>query len=206
MLRRYAQTATQSVEERCDLCGQTIPPEHRHLLEVMPRQVRCVCRPCSILFDRKAASQGIYRLIPERRLSLSDFQINDAEWESLRIPVGMAYFTESTPDGRVVAYYPGPMGPTQSLLELRTWNELVERNPVLATLEPDVEALLVNRARGAAQYFLVPIDDCFRLVGLIRMNWRGLSGGREVRDEIGRFFDGLTQRSKVTSRASPLRP
>jgi len=196
MLRRYAQANTQSVEERCDLCGEPIPPEHRHLLEVMPRQIRCVCRPCSILFDRRAASQGTYRLIPERRLTLSDFRMSDTQWERLRIPVGMAFFTDSTPDGRVVAFYPSPMGPTQSLLELDAWNELVHDNPLLSTLEPDVEALLTNRARGAEQYFLVPIDDCFRLVGLIRLNWRGLSGGREVWDEINRFFAGLTQQSK----------
>ena len=48
------------------------------------------------------------------------------------------------------AYYPSPMGPTESLLELDAWAALEAANPVLATLEPDVEALLVNRraARG----------------------------------------------------------
>lgn len=197
MLRRYTQAAAQRAEEHCDLCGEPIPPEHRHLLEVTPRQIRCVCRPCSILFDRRGASQGIYRLIPERRLTLNDFRMSDAQWERLRIPVGMAFFINSTPDGRIVAFYPSPMGPTQSLLELDAWNELERDNPVLKTLEPDVEALLTNRARGAEQYFLVPIDDCFRLVGLIRLNWRGLSGGREVWDEIGRFFAALTQQAKV---------
>ena len=197
MLRRYTQAAAQSVEERCDLCGEPIPPEHRHLLDVTPRQIRCVCRPCSILFDRREASQGTYRLIPERRLALNDFRMSDAQWERLRIPVGMAFFTESTPDRRVVAFYPGPMGPTQSMLEFAAWAELTLDNPILMTLEPDVEALLINRARGAEQYFLVPIDDCFRLVGLIRLNWRGLSGGREVWDEINRFFADLTRQAKV---------
>ena len=35
-----------------------------------------------------------------------------------------------------------------------------------------------------AQYYIVPIDECYRLVGLIRMHWRGLSGGTEVWKEI----------------------
>ena len=196
MLRRYTQVAVQRVEEHCDLCGEPIPPKHRHLLEVMPRQIHCVCQPCSILFDRRAASRGTYRLIPERRLLLRDFHMSEAQWERLRIPVGMAFFSDSTPDGRVVAFYPSPMGPTQSLLELNAWDELVRDNPVLETLESDVEALLINRARGAEQYFLVPIDDCFRLVGLIRLNWRGLSGGRAVWEELGRFFAELEQRAK----------
>jgi hypothetical protein len=88
----------------------------------------------------------------------------------------------------VVAYYPSPMGPTESLLDLDAWEELEADNPVLATLEPDVEALLVNRARGARDYLLVPIDACYRLVALMRTHWRGLSGGSEVWDEIDRFF------------------
>ena len=197
MLRRYTQAAAKQVEERCDLCGQVIPPKHRHLLEVANRQVVCVCQACSILFDRRAASQGVYRLIPERRLELLDFEMTEAQWESLRIPVGIAFFVDNTPDERVVAYYPSPMGATQSLLRLETWNELVVANPILGTLEPDVEALLINRSRGARQSFIVPIDECFTLIGLIRSNWRGLSGGREVWAEIGRFFAGLGQRCKV---------
>ena len=64
------------------------------------------------------------------------------------------------------------------------------------TLEPDVEALLVNRAHGAREHFLVPIEDCYRLVALIRTRWRGLTGGREVWEELERFFAGLSQQAK----------
>jgi hypothetical protein len=63
-------------------------------------------------------------------------------------------------------------------------------------MEPDVEALLVNRSRGARQYFLVPIEDCYALVGLIRTRWRGLTGGQEVWEEIESFFGSLAERSK----------
>ncbi|HEV7844651.1 MAG TPA: DUF5947 family protein, partial [Thermoleophilaceae bacterium] len=86
--------------------------------------------------------------------------------------------------------------PTESLLELDAWDELECANPVLRKLDVDVEALLVNRSRGARQYFLVPIEDCYALVGLIRTRWRGLTGGREVWEEIEAFFEGLTARSK----------
>ena len=57
-----------------------------------------------------------------------------------------------------------------------------------ATLEPDVEALLVNRIGEARECYRVGIDECYKLVGLIRTHWRGLSGGQAVWDEIGRFF------------------
>jgi hypothetical protein len=69
-------------------------------------------------------------------------------------------------------------------------------------MESDVEALLVNRvghARGftAPEYYVLPIDECYKLVGLIRANWRGFSGGTEVWQEIARFFDALKQRATV---------
>jgi hypothetical protein len=176
--------------ERCDLCGEPIPPKHRHLLDLESRELMCACQACRLLFERPAAGAGgaHYRLVPDRRLRLDDFVMDDAMWARLRIPVEMAFFFHSTPAERVQAYYPGPMGATESLLELGAWEELERDNPVLATLEPDVEALLVNRARGARQYFLVPIEDCYRLAGLIRTRWRGLSGGEEVWKEIDGFF------------------
>jgi hypothetical protein len=207
-LRRFAQEesektakeAAEAAQEHCELCSEPIPPEHRHLLEVSTREIICVCRPCSILFDRAAASEGKYRLIPDRRLFLEDFEMSDVQWASLRIPVDMAFFFHSTPAERVVAFYPSPMGPTESLLKLSAWEDLEASNPVLKGMERDVEALLVNRVRGAREHFLVPIAECYSLVGLIRMRWRGLSGGREVWEEIGQFFEALRWRSKSVSR------
>ncbi len=209
-LRRFAQesekaaqeaaTAVEGAQERCELCSEPIPPEHRHLLEVSSREIMCSCRACSILFDSKAASEGKYRLIPDRRLFLEDFEMSDAQWESLRIPVDMAFFFHSAPAERVVAFYPSPMGPTESLLKLSAWEELERANPVLKGMEQDVEALLVNRARGAREHFLVPMDKCYSLVGLIRIHWRGFSGGQEVWEALEQFFEELRRRSKTVRR------
>ncbi len=206
-LQRVAQrpaSEPQAVEERCDLCGEPIPPGHRHLLDLETRQVSCACRPCSLLFDRPAAGGGHWRLIPDGSYRLVDFQLDEATWDDLRIPVEMAFFfrssseegTDSPGGERVRAFYPSPMGPTESLLGLEAWTELEQANPVLRELQPDTEALLVNRSRGARQYFLVPIDECYRLVGLIRTNWRGFTGGKRVWEEIGRFFDEVERSSR----------
>jgi len=196
-LAHRATAAAAAAQEHCDFCGEALPDEHRHLLEVATRDMKCTCRACSILFDRREASEGKYRLLPDRRLFLQDFHLDAMQWERLRIPVGMVFFFHNTPAGRVVAYYPSPMGPTESLLGLEAWQEMVAANPVLDTLEPDVEALLVNRARGATQHFLVPLDECYRLVGVIRTHWRGLSGGQDVWREVEQFFEGLRKRAKV---------
>jgi hypothetical protein len=140
---------------------------------------------------------GHYRLVPERRLELRDFALDDARWDALRIPVDMAFFHFNSRAERVVALYPSPAGPTESELELGSWQEIVADNPVLETMEEDVEALLVNRARGAHQVFLVPIEDPYRLVALIRQRWRGLTGGKEVWEEIERFYEALSEKSKT---------
>ena len=73
---------------------------------------------------------------------------------------------------------------------------------MLRTLVPDVEALLVNRVRGARGHWIVPISECYALVGLIRTRWRGFTGGAEVWREIGSFFEELDRRAKPASRTT----
>jgi Family of unknown function (DUF5947) len=198
-LRRLAQRAPRVAElseDHCELCGNPLPPEHRHVLDLSERNLLCACRACSLLFDRSAAGGGHYRLVPQRRLRLDELAMPDELWERMRIPVDMAFFFHNSAERRVTAYYPSPMGPTESLLELGAWGELEGLNPVLATLEPDVEALLVNRARGARRQWLVPLEDCYALVAVIRTTWKGFSGGREVWEELARFWDGLDLKAK----------
>jgi hypothetical protein len=189
-------------DERCELCNAPIPHEHRHMLELSSRELLCACRPCSVLFDRKGAGAGRYKLVPERRLRLEDFALDDGAWEQLRVPVEMAFFFHSSAAERVLAYYPGPMGPTESQLQLSSWQQLEGENPILAELEPDVEALLVNRVGEEHGHWLVPLDDCYGLVGLIRTRWKGLSGGKDVWREIERFFAELDRRSRSANRTS----
>jgi uncharacterized protein DUF5947 len=201
-LRQLAQRAAderQAAQERCELCGEPIPAQHRHLLDLKSGDLMCACQACKILFDRKAAGAGHYRLVPDRRLRIEDFRLDDESWAALEIPVDMAFFFHSTRAERVSAFYPSPAGPTESLLRFDAWKDIEEANPILRSLEPDVEALLVNRARGAREYFLVPIDDPYRLVALIRGRWRGLTGGQEVWEEIEGFFAGLSQGAKTVT-------
>lgn len=194
--------AAAAAAERCQLCAGSIPAEHRHLLDVGARRIVCACRACALLFDDRAAGSGRYRRIPDRVRRLEGFRLADEAWAALRVPVELAFFFESGPAGRVVAFYPGPVGATESLLALDAWREIEAANPALRELEPDVEALLVNRARGAREYWLVPIDACYALTGIIRTSWRGLGGGGEVWSRIDEFFDALRRRAR---RAAPQR-
>jgi hypothetical protein len=202
-LQRMARRAAREREaalEHCDMCDAPIAADHRHLLDLRAHELMCACRACAVLFDRGAAGGGHYRLVPDRRLRVEDFALDDVAWEELRLPVDLAFFVPDSAAGRVRAYYPGPMGATESLLGLDAWTALEAANPVLTTLAPDVETLLVNRAQGARHHLIVPIEDCFSLVGLIRMHWKGLTGGREVWAEIGRFFEALDRRARPAGR------
>ena len=197
-LRRMARQATTQAAEHCDLCGEILPSEHRHLLNLAAREILCACRACVILLNSPIAGGGARRLIPTRCLYLENFELTDAQWESLQIPVNIAFFCYNSITQQTTAFYPSPMGPTESLLPLTTWDDLKERNPILQQMEPDVEALLVNRGRDETDCYLAPIDECYRLVGLMRFHWRGISGGSAVREEIGHFFTQLRERADQT--------
>ena len=184
--------------ERCELCAKELGPGHQHLLDPIHRKVICSCDACSILFN--SVGQTKYKRVPRRIRFHADFQLSDGQWESLMIPINMAFFFFSTPDKRMIVLYPSPAGPIESLLPLDAWNDIVRDNPALAGMEPDVEALLVNRiaharGAGAAEYFVAPIDECYKLVGLIRGSWRGFSGGTEVWRDIGKFFADLKEKA-----------
>lgn len=185
--------------ERCELCSAGLMSNHQHLIEPASRKLLCACDACSILFCN---DESKYRRVPKDIRSMPNFQLSEAQWESLLIPISMAFFFYSSPANRMVALYPSPAGATESLLTLGAWEEIAEQNPALQGLRPDVEALLVNRVRrggesGAAEYFIAPIDECYKLTGLIRAHWRGLSGGAEVWEKIGQFFAELNERATI---------
>ncbi|GAA2710859.1 DUF5947 family protein [Micromonospora olivasterospora] len=176
--------------ERCGMCAAPVGPGHRHVWDEQDAGLLCACPPCTLLFEREAAGGSRYELVPDRRRRLTGLSADE-----LGVPVGLAFFVRQR-DGRTVGHYPSPLGTTEAEVDANAWRAVEARSPALAAMRPRVEAFLTwtDTRRGGGERWVVPVDDCFRLVALVRGNWTGMSGGSAVWREIARFFDDLGRR------------
>jgi hypothetical protein len=177
----------------CELCPIGIGEDHRHLLHLVERRIVCVCETCWSM----RSGDPEFRPPGSRTLWLEDFVMADEIWSAFQIPIGLAFLLRSSVTGGVVALYPSPVGATESELELTAWDALREANPILDQLEPDAEALIVNRTTEEHQYAIVPVDQCYRMVGLIKSRWEGITGGRGVEEAMAGFFDTVRERALI---------
>jgi uncharacterized protein DUF5947 len=202
-LRRVTTTRPPPItDERCEMCAEPIPERHQHVVNLESRALMCTCRGCYLLFDVEGAEQR-YKAVPERYLSFPDFALGPGQWDELEIPVGLAFLFRNSVQNRVIAFYPGPAGATESELPLAAWDSVVAANPQLGVLAPDVEALLVRapghtRGQGGTEFtcHVVPIDACYELVGHLRQLWRGFDGGTEAHAAMDAFFEMVSARSR----------
>jgi Family of unknown function (DUF5947) len=211
--------------ERCEMCRAVLDDRHGHLVDTEKRSLTCACRACYLLFTHEGAAGGRYRAVPERVFHDPGRPLTDADWNELQIPVAMAFFFYNSALERVVAGYPSPGGATECELDLAAWDRIAAAYPLLGALAPDVEAIFVSASSVAPggrppgippltgglpappfppgplapprEVFLIPIDECYSLVGELRMLWRGFDGGAEARAALARFLDSLRRRALV---------
>ena len=185
--------------ERCEMCREVLGERHGHVVDLEKRSLSCTCRACYLLFTHEGAAGGRYRAVPEHVYHDPGRPLTDEDWNELQIPVAMAFFFYNSALDRVVAGYPSPGGATECELDLAAWDRLAAAYPLFGALAPDVEAIFVNRAdQGSAEryeVFLIPVDECYSLVGELRMKWQGFDGGAEARAALATFLDGLRRRA-----------
>lgn len=179
--------------ERCDLCGRDLGSDHRHMLQLEERRIDCSCDACWSL----RSGDPEYRPVGTRIAWLPELELADEVWAGFGIPIGLAFFMRSSTAGKVVGLYPSPAGATECELDLAAWDTLCETNPILHSLESDAEGLVVNRMASPPQYAIAPIDLCYGLVGLVKANWEGISGGAGIERAIEGFFDELRERGSA---------
>jgi len=180
----------QPLEANCDLCGTSMPEQHRHLLQLDERSIVCACESCWAL----RSGDPEFRPTGSRIVWLDGLELPDVLWARFRIPISLAFFMR-TGEG-VVAFYPSPAGATESELDLGVWDDFARLNPVLETLEADAETLIVDRTAGELRAAIAPTDEAYRLVGLVKASWEGISGGPGVGEAVGGFFEELKGRAR----------
>jgi Fe-S cluster biogenesis protein NfuA len=177
---------------QCELCPLSVPEEHKHLLHLTERRILCVCSTCWAMRSGDAE----FRPVGNRTVWLDDFALGDEQWAAFGLPIGLAFLMISSVSGGVVALYPSPAGATESELDLEAWADVCAANPQLE-LEPDAEALIVNRLTEPAQHVIAPIDKAYGLVGVVKSSWEGISGGDGVGLAVTRYLDGLRPEALV---------
>ncbi|MFE9611556.1 DUF5947 family protein [Streptomyces sp. NPDC006012] len=183
--------------ERCGLCATPVADtDHRHLVDTERRALVCACMACFLLMEQPGAGGGRFRAVPARYLTDPDHRLDDRAWDTLRIPVGVAFFFRNAALDRLVSLYPSPAGATESELEPAAWSAVLGESALAGLLEPDVEALLVRRTDDGCGCYLVPIDICYELVGRMRLLWQGFDGGAEARAALDAFFAHVEDRAR----------
>lgn len=176
-------------EAACELCAAGVHAGHRHLLQLEQRRIVCVCESC---FER-GARDAEFRQTNARVEWLEDFRLPEHVWTALGPPAGLALFLRSSSAGRVVALNPRASGAAESELPAADWARLASDNPALERLEPDAEALIVDRLGRTPRHLIAPIDACQRLVGLVQSRTRA-QAGEDLGPALDDFFYGLRRR------------
>ena len=191
--RRRRRRPTPAPGERCEMCAEPIADASTpHVVERrgahpalhVPRLLPAVHPP-----GRGAGP------LPRRARSLRCASrrsgSTEPQWDALQIPVRMAFFfhnSDARPRRRLL---PEPGGRHRVAAPARGLAGAGRRRTrCWPSLAPDVEALLVRgRARRSGfECFLVPIDACYELTGVVRRRWRGFDGGEEAWRDIDAFF------------------
>jgi hypothetical protein len=188
-VRRAAGYGTRSMAasspERCELCAVPVSAGHRHVVNLESRALLCACRPCSLLFEHPEAKLA-YRTVPDRHVALP--ALSRADWDSLEVPVGLAFVFRNSRQDRTVVCYPGPAGATEA--DLAT-----DASEAFTDAAPDVEAVLIRARDDGFDRYIVPIDACYALVGHLRTLWRGFDGGAEVHARVTEFFADIERKA-----------
>jgi len=176
------------------VCGQLLPARHSHVVHIERRQpaLRLPALLSPFLLGGSRGREG--QSGAGKRFSISaKASFPRRSGTGCRSRSILAFFFFNSSLGRTVVFYPSPAGATESLLPLETWEELVREHPRLATLKPGMSKRFspgngLRRRINLPAAFIVPIDACYELVGIVRRTWKGFHGGEEAWQAIAAFL------------------
>jgi Family of unknown function (DUF5947) len=193
-LERFVALARRArIDMRCELCAAALGEDHSHVVDRTARRLLCACSACFVAFAGEGHPR--FRAVPQRIRAVEP-GLHSVDLEALGVPVGLAYFFRSSTLDRWIAVFPSPAGPTEAELPDGALERLAASTTV-GGISDDVEAILVYRRRsGSVASFIVPIDICYELTGLVRRHWRGIDGADEANALIETFVARLGERAE----------
>ena len=152
------------------------PPRTSTWSKLQSRRLVCAARPARC--SSAASKSGLSPRAAATSSSCPTSASPTPQWESLLIPISLAFFFHSTPAERVRGRISQSGRGHRIALGIwkpgRRWST---RTPCWPRCNPTSRPCWSIAWAAQRSYYRVPIDECYKLVGLIRVHWRGLSGG-----------------------------
>ena len=170
----------------CELCPIGIGEDHRHLLHLVERRIVCVCETC---WSTRSGDPE-FRPPGSRTLVLDDFDMTDEVWQSFGIPIGLTFLCArvsaagSSPSTRARRVRPSPSSTSAP-------GTRCARPTRSSTASSPTPRPSWSTARARRVYAIVPVDQAYKLVGLVKERWEGISGGRGVQEAVAEYFEAL---------------
>jgi hypothetical protein len=149
-------------QHSCRFCSAPLESYANPLFEVATQRIVPACDKCASLFLRNDGRP--FKLIPRQTRALENFQMPDVSGEAFSLAVGVTFIFYSTGAARLLAVYRSAFTTVETIVPRETWKAMVEANPALEEMRPDVEGLLIISTLNFREYCIAPIDVCYNLV------------------------------------------
>lgn len=168
---RQRTEARESSTERCELCATPLHSTHDHLLDPHARGVFCACSACAILFPDGATTANSaqrYVRMRSRVAALPQAAVTEHDLVLLGAPVRLAVLCPSTLHDALFMVYPSAAGPVESRARLETWRQLAAKQPELAAVRHDRDAVIADLRAPSRAALHVSLDVAYELLGTLR--------------------------------------
>ena len=146
----------------CRFCSSALDSPPNPLFEVATQRVLFACNPCASRFEKR--SGGPFKLIPRSTRQIEDFRMPEVPWQTYDLPGNVTFVFYCTAAAKLLSVCKVAAGTVDLTVPREVWKAIIEANPVLEEMRPDVEGLLIIHTGDSREYFIAPIDVCYNLI------------------------------------------
>ena len=150
------------LQHSCRFCSAPLDTFSNPLFEVATQRIVPACEKCASRFSRNDGRP--FKLIPRETRALENFQMPDVSWQAFNLSAGVTFVFYSTAATALLSVCKMAAMTVESTVPREVWKAIVEANPALEEMRPDVEGFLIVHALDFKEYYIAPIDVCYNLV------------------------------------------